>query len=291
MPNWDIVVIGGGASGLTAAATAAGTGLSTLVIDRMGGSGELMNLGPLRDLEEPQTGPDLAARLLEEAVTAGAELSVAEVTGLVPEQTGWRIATDDETHHARAVILAIGLAPGTLGLANEQDFEGRGLSHCAACDAPLFQGEPVVVAGADRWAQQEARELAAIASKVTLITQGGAAPTIDTVTIFPGRIVALEGKNGLDSVLVQLDRGGAQQRIPTQAVFVQTGRSPASGFASAALARDKDGRVVTDATLQTNLPGLFAAGDASAGSPRTLAAAMADGRRAAASAQAARPIT
>lgn len=290
MPTWDIVIIGGGASGLTAAATAAGTGLSTLLIDRMGGGGELMNLGPLHDLDEPRTGPDLAARLLEEAITAGAELGVAEVTGLAPEQAGWRIATDGETHHARAVILAIGLAPGTLGLANEQAFEGRGLSHCAACDGPLFPGEPVVVAGADRWARQEARELAAIASKVTLVTQGAPAPAIDNVTIFPGRIVALEGDNGLDSVLVQPDGGGGQQRISTQAVFVQTGRIPALDFAPATLARDKDGRVVTDATLQTSLPGLFAAGDARAGSPQTLAAAMADGRRAAASARAARTI-
>ena len=290
MPTWDMVVIGGGASGLTAAATAAGTGLSTLLIDRMGGGGELMNLGPLHDLDEPRTGPDLAARLLEEAITAGAELGVAEVTGLAPEQAGWRIATDGETHHARAVILAIGLAPGTLGLANEQAFEGRGLSHCAACDGPLFPGEPVVVAGADRWARQEARELAAIASKVTLVTQGGPAPAIDNVTIFPGRIVALEGENGLDSVLVQPDGGGGQQRISTQAVFVQTARIPALDFAPATLARDKDGRVVTDATLQTSLPGLFATGDARAGSPQTLAAAMADGRRAAASARAARTI-
>ena len=290
MPTWDMVVIGGGASGLTAAATAAGTGLSTLLIDRMGGGGELINLGPLHDLDEPRTGPDLAARLLEEAITAGAELGVAEVTGLAPEQAGWRIATDGETHHARAVILAIGLAPGTLGLANEQAFEGRGLSHCAACDGPLFPGEPVVVAGADRWARQEARELAAIASKVTLVTQGGPAPAIDNVTIFPGRIVALEGENGLDSVLVQPDGGGGQQRISTQAVFVQTARIPALDFAPATLARDKDGRVVTDATLQTSLPGLFATGDARAGSPQTLAAAMADGRRAAASARAARTI-
>jgi len=86
MPDWDIAIIGGGASGLTAAATAAANGLSTLLIDRMGGGGELMNLGPLHGLDEPLTGPDLSARLLEDTIAAGAELSVAEVTGL----TQWR---------------------------------------------------------------------------------------------------------------------------------------------------------------------------------------------------------
>lgn len=285
MPDWDVVVIGGGAAGLSAAATAATSGLSCLVIDRMGGGGELMNLGSLLDLDEELTGPDLAGRLLEEATTAGTELGVAEVSGLAPEGTGWRVATDDETHTARSVILAIGLAPGTLGLDGEDTYEGRGLSHCAACDGPLFRGEPVVVAGADRWAQLEAHELAATASQVTLVTQGAPEPAIEGVTVIQGRITALEGASGLDSVLVQPDAGGAPQSLPTSVVFIQTGRRPALGFAPDGLARDPDGRLVTDAALQCSLPRLFAAGDARSGAPRTLAAAMAEGRRAAGSAR------
>jgi len=281
MPDWDIVVIGGGAAGLSAAAAAAGAGLSCLIIDRMGGGGELMNLGPLLDLDEQLTGPDLAGRLLEEATTAGAELGVAEVTGLAPEGTCWHVTTDDASHTARAVILAIGLAPGTLGLDGEDTYESRGLSHCAVCDGPLFRGEPVVVAGADRWAQLEAHELAATASQVTLVTQGAPAPAIDGVTVMQGRITALEGAAGLDSVLVQPDAGGAPQNLPTRVVFIQTGRRPALGFAPDGLARDPDGSLVTDTALQCSLPRLFAAGDARSGAPRTLAAAMAEGRRAA----------
>ena len=156
MANWDIVIIGGGATGLSAAGAASG---KTLVIDRMGGGGELMNLGPLHDLDTGETGPDLFARLLEQATDAGAELAIAEVTGLTQTDTGWRIETDDEIHEAKAVILATGLTAGTLGLESETDFEGRGLSHCAACDGPLYVGQPVVVAGASRWAIAEAREL------------------------------------------------------------------------------------------------------------------------------------
>ena len=298
MADWDVVIIGGGAAGLGAAAMAAGAGLSCLVLDRMGGGGELMNLGPLHDLGEALTGPDLMARLLEEATTAGAELGVAEVIDLAPEPAGWRVATDDEAHTARAVILAIGLAPGTLGIDGEENFEGRGLSHCAACDGPLFRGEPVAVAGDDRWARLEARELAAIASSVTLVTQSGltqSGPTqsspgsedpiaIQGFTVIQGRIVALEGTAGLEAVMVE-PVARAPQRLPTQAVFVQSARRPALGFAPAALARDAEGRLVTDAALQCSMPRLFAAGDARAGASRTLAAAIADGRRAAASAR------
>jgi thioredoxin reductase (NADPH) len=285
--DWDIVVIGGGAAGLSAAAAAAGAGLSCLVLDRMGGGGELSNLGLLREMDGGLAGPDLAARLLEEVITAGAELGLGEVTGLTPHGNGWQVLTDEEAHGARAVILATGLAHGRLGIAGEDSFEGRGLSHCAACDGPLYRGLPVVVAGAGRWARQEARELAAIASQVTLVTQEGPVPAAAGFAVIPGRIIALEGSSGLDSVLVEPDGGGDARRLPARAVFVQTARRPALGFVPGVLARDRDGRLLTNATLASSMPGLFAAGDVRTGAAGTIAAAIADGQRAAASVRAA----
>ena len=282
MPTHDVIVIGGGTAGLTAATHAARSGLSTLVIDRMGGGGELMNLGPLRDVETQTDGPNLAAELLTAAISAGAELSVAEVTGLSRIPTGWLVTADDETHSAKAVILAIGLAHGTLGVAGEQIWEGRGLSHCAACDGPLFSGQPVAVAGGGRWARQDAIDLTAFASQVTLIEDGEAAPVIEGITVVNGRVVALEGQDGLDTVLVEA--AGAIIRIPARGVFVQTRRGADTGFAPASLAHAPDGRLITNEALETNLPNLFAAGDARAGSGPTITAATADGRRAAISA-------
>ena len=282
MANWDVVIIGGGAAGLSAGAAVAGAGLSCLVLDRMGGGGELMNLGTLEDVKGSPTGPDLMAQLQEAAMTAGAELGIAEVTALASTTTGWRITADDEAHEARAVILAIGLAPGKLGVAEEDRFEGMGLSHCATCDGPLFAGQPVVVAGADRWAVAEARELAATSSEVTLITQGAIAPSnANGFRILPGRVIALEGNAGLDAVVVQPQSGDAPYRLPAQGIFVQSGRHPALDFAPTVLARDAGGRLLTDTALRTNLPHLFAAGDARANAARTLAEAMADGKRAA----------
>lgn len=281
MADWDVVVIGGGAAGLSAAAAAGEAGLRCLVIDRMGGGGELMNLtNPLHGVEEGVTGPDLAGTLLEQAMTAGAELGIAEVTGLAREAEGWRIATDDESHTARAVILAIGLAPGRLGLPEEEAFEGQGLSHCAACDGPLYRGQPVVVAGHDRWAVEEARELVGTAAAITLVTQGGTAMQVEGVTVIPGHLTGLEGANGLDAVVVRA-ADGTTQRLPARAVFVQTGRRPALDFVPAELARDDEGRLVTDAALQCSMPDLFAVGDARSGSARTLTAAIDEGRRAA----------
>jgi thioredoxin reductase (NADPH) len=145
----------------------------------------------------------------------------------------------------------------------------------------------VVVAGADRWAVEEARELAAVASEVTLVTQGVPAPfSGGGFNVIAGRIVGLEGEGGLDTVIVAPDDGAMPQRVAAQAVFVQTGRRPALGFAPGTLACDQDGRLMTDATLSCGMPGLFAAGDARAGADRTLASAMEQGRGAAASARA-----
>jgi len=220
------------------------------------------------------------ARLLEAATGAGVELSIAEVSALAPAGEGWSIITDDGSHSARAVILAVGLAPGRLGVAGEAAFEGQGLSHCAACDGPLYAGQPVVVAGADRWAVQEALDLVGTASSVTLVTQGEAAPDLPGVAVLPGRIVGLEGTAGLDVVAVQRRPGGGTERLAARAVFVQWGRRPALDFAPAALARDAGGRIVTDDALRCSMPMLFAAGDARAGAPRKLTGAMAEGRRA-----------
>jgi thioredoxin reductase (NADPH) len=280
MADWDVVIIGGGAAGLSAAAAAGEAGLSCLVIDRMGGGGELMNLGALEDVGEEITGPDLFARLLEAATNAGAEPGIAEVTGLVHDGVGWGVMTDEETYRAQAVILAVGLAPGTLGLPNEAAFEGMGLSHCAACDGPLFRGQNVVVAGAGRWAVAEAVELRDAGCAVTLVTQGGAAPSIEGVSVVAGRIVGLDGAGGLETLTVQPDGGGTPFRLTAQGVFVQTGRRPALSFAPEGLAQDAEGRVVVDTAMRTNLPGLFAIGDVSGGSDQTLAASMADGQKA-----------
>jgi thioredoxin reductase (NADPH) len=144
----------------------------------------------------------------------------------------------------------------------------------------------VVVAGSDRWARQEADDLAAAGSEVTLITQDDASPTdVAAFAVIRGRIIGLEAASGLEAVLVQSGGSGAPRRVPARAVFVQTGRRPALDFAPELLTRDEQGRLVTDLALQTNLPRLFAAGDARAGAPRTVAAAMTEGRRAAESAR------
>jgi len=291
MPErWDVVVIGAGPAGLTAAAVAGSHGLRCLCIDRLAPGGELINLGRLHDcpdLPPETTGADLAATLADAATAAGVELGFGEVSELQRGED-WRVVTGDESHLARAVIVATGLAPGSLGVADEERFEGLGLSHCASCDGPLYRGESVVVAGAGRWAIQDAIDLAGLAGHVALICPDEAAPHSDesttklaglpNVTVTPGRIVGLEGAEGLEAVIVA--RGPARERQPARAVFVQSNRRAALGFAADVLAMDGVGRARVDDDLCTSDPRAYAAGDVRAGAPEQLASAIADGQRA-----------
>ena len=164
------------------------------------------------------------------------------------------------------------------GLLNEADYEGRGISHCAHCDGPLYAGLPVVVAGAEGWAGLEAKDLVGLAGEVTVIDASSAQPPTDIPHI-AGRIVALEGNDGLQSVTVEAN--GTRKRIPASAVFVYVGQSPAAEFLPESLARDATGHIVVDAEGRTSAPTVFAVGDVRAGAKHYLSEAIADGQRAA----------
>lgn len=287
---WDVVVIGAGPAGLTAAEAVASRGLSCLCIDRLGPGGELVNLGILHDCPEfpPETtGADLLANLMDAATAAGVELAFAEVRELQRGEP-WRIATEDETYRAQAVIIASGLTPGRLGVPEEERFEGLGLSHCASCDGPLYRGENVVVAGAGEWAAQDASDLAGLAGHVTLIRSkeaGGCSndrvsrlAALANVTVLAGRVVGLEGADGLEAVLIE--DGAARERRPARAVFVQCNRRAALAFADGLLATDPDGRLRVHGDLCTSDKQAYAAGDVRAGAPERIASAIRDGRRA-----------
>lgn len=277
-PSYDLIVVGSGPAGLTAATEAARAGLKCLCLDKLAPGGVLINLNELHDFDEVFTGTQMASQLTDDAVVAGVEIGFGEVSKLSGNGP-WAVeTTDGERHTARAVVIATGLNKGRLGLPNEDEYEGRGLSHCAACDGPLYTGLPVIVAGAEGWAAFEAKELTGLAGKVTVIGTPPAEKP-EGVTFIDGRIVGLEGNDGLQSVTVEA--GATRNTIPASAVFVYVGQSPAAEFLPESLARDATGHIVVDVDGRTSAPTLFAAGDVRAGGRQYLADAIADGQRAA----------
>lgn len=269
---FDVVVIGAGPAGLEAAAVVAEAGLKCVAIDRMGPGGQLMNLGTLHSvagLDEGAIGPDLLAQLADRAMSAGAEIAIDDVSVVHAESGSFLVKTLDGGYSSRALILATGLTPGTTGLADEARLEGQGLSHCAHCDAPLYVGKPVAVAGSDAWAVEEAIELAEQGAQVTLVADGpvlAAEPRLAALRAFgngitmEGRIVELIGQTALEAIVVE--GAGGRQRVPAQGLFLQTGRVPLLGALGGTAA---------------DTAGLFLAGDVRDGSNCTIAGAIADG--------------
>lgn len=273
--TFDVAVIGAGPAGLAAAAVVAAAGLSCVAIDRMGPGGQLMNLGALHGvdgLKSGATGPNLLAELADRAMTAGAEIAIDDVARVAAVGGGFVVEALDGGYGAAAVIVATGLTPGTTGLPGESRFDGAGLSHCAHCDAPLYVGKAVVVAGSDAWAVEEAIELAENGARVTLVSDALPRAAPDRLEAFnalggggvvEGRIVGLVGETVLEAVVAT--GPGGEHRLPALGLFLQTGRVPELGLLGGA-------GVDTD--------GLFIAGDARADSRKTLAEAIADGTRA-----------
>ena len=277
-PTHDVIVIGAGPAGLTAATEVARAGLKCLCLDKLAPGGVLINLGELHDFDEIFTGTQMASLLTDDAAVAGVEIGFGEVTKLSGSGP-WIVETaDGERHTARAVVVATGLNKGRLGLPNEDEYQGQGISHCAACDGPLYAGLPVVVAGADGWAAFEAQELIGLAGTVTVI---GSPPDEkpEGITFIDGRIVGLEGNNGLQSIVVE--SGTSRNTVSASAVFVYVGQSPAAEFLPETLARDASGHIVIDEDGRTSVPSVLAAGDVRAGGRPYLSDAIADGQRAA----------
>lgn len=281
----DVAVIGAGPAGLTAARVVAAAGLTCLVIDRMGPGGELMNMGEVHDvadLDPGATGPDLLATLVDDAMSAGAEITIDEVShvdGLGP----FSLATSEGQIVAKAVVIATGLDKGTTGADGEATYEGRGLSHCANCDGPLYAGKRVVVAGNDRWAIEEAIALAAVAEHVTLASDGPLEPlpearqaalsALTNISSTHGRITALHGDDALESVTV------AGTRTPAAGLFVLTNRHPATSLLHGLLDCTTSGHIAVRDGRATTVPGIYACGDV-ANPAHRIAAAIADGEKA-----------
>jgi thioredoxin reductase (NADPH) len=295
----DLAIVGAGVAGLTAAAVAAQHGLQVLVIERMGAGGQVMNVEQVANYPGfPQgvAGFELGPLLQEQAEAAGAQFLLDTVEGIDPVPGGRHLVRCmGETVAARAVLVAAGSTRRYLGVPGEDSLEGRGVSHCASCDGPLFRGQPVCVAGGGDSAFGEALVLAGHASRVTIVFREEQPHAqrylVQAVANLPNvelvrrcEILEIIGDDsGVTGVRLQVasEPTGA---LPVRGVFVYAGLVPDTGFLGGALQLDAAGRIETDAALRTSVRGIFAAGDIRAGSPSLLAAASGDGAMAAASA-------
>ena len=291
---YDLIVIGGGPAGLTAAFYASREGLSTLVLERssLGGQAALTErLDNYPGFPTGLTGADFGKRLVEQSKRFDVEMiSAAEVAAIEEEGHDRLVRTEEGARYrAHAVILAPGTAYKRLGADGEDDLIGAGIHYCATCDGPFYKGKEIVVIGGGNSAAEEGSFLTQFASKVTILVRGDklTASKIyhDKVMNHPKIEVRFNtsvkkflGSKHLEGIVVQTPKG--DETLKPAAAFVFIGLKPNSDFVKGVVDLTKEGFIVAPAFV-TNIRGVFVAGDARAGSTKQVASAVGEGAAAA----------
>ncbi len=291
---YDILIIGGGPAGLTAAIYAARAGKRTAILEREAAGGQIVS-APLVE-NYPGTpsvsGAELAGRMRAQAEALGAELLYTEAAGLEKTQTGFRVLCTDGTREARTVILATGASHRRLGLPGEELLTGCGVSYCALCDGAFYEGADVAVVGGGETALQDALFLASTCRSVTLIHRrdsfrAGAqlvsrAERQGNIRILRGRTVEklLWSDEALQGLLLTNLKTGQTERLDVEGLFVAVGQVPQSAPFADAVA-EENGYYLAGEDTKTSIPGVFAAGDGRKKQVRQLTTAVSDGTAAA----------
>jgi thioredoxin reductase (NADPH) len=275
MPDCDVIIIGSGLAGLTAGLFTARHGLSTLVLESNISGGHLISIEKIEDFPgfpDGIAGYDLCPTVQNQAADHGAQFQRAEVLSLEAQDRMWSVATDEGRHRAKAVIVATGSSLKDLGVPGEAKLMGRGVSHCASCDGPLYNGQTVGVVGGGDSALQEALTLTNYAERVLLFHNGenvSAQQTylqrvLDNSKITPRYRTVIEevlGDEVVTGVRVRDLVSGESSKVDLTGLFIYIGLKPNTEFLKNLLRLSETGHVPTDAWMKTERPGLFAAGD------------------------------
>ena len=290
---YDIIIIGGGPAGLTAATYARRAGRSVLVIEKHAFGGQITWSPKVENFPSVLSisGTELGDRLLEQAMEHGAEVELDEVTGVSLDGDIKRVHTESGAEfECRALIIATGARPRMLGIEREDELVGSGVCYCAVCDGAFYKEHPVAVNGGGNSALQDALLLSEKCSRVYLIHRRssfrGEAKLVEALRerenvefVLNASIVGLTGGGELEGVVVEQD--GARREIPVDGLFVAIGHAPDNGVFAPLMDLTESGYADSGEDCTTRTPGVFVAGDCRRKSVRQLTTAMADGSAAA----------
>ena len=292
--NYDVIIIGGGMAGLTAGIYSARHGLSTAIVEEMMAGAQIINLERIENFPGfPQgiAGYELGPSTQEQAMDAGVEILMDTVTDVNADGDYLRVVGDGgSAYRAKAVIMAAGSSLRTLGIPGEEEFNGRGVSHCATCDGPMYIGQTVAVVGGGDSAADEALTLTDYADRVILFHRGDA---LDSQNVLQERIAAsgkievrynteiveVLGEDAVTGIRVRSADGETVE--PVHGLFVYVGLNPNSAPIANLVPLDNSGHIPVGLTMDTPQPGLFAAGDIRQQSASQLVASAGDGATAA----------
>ncbi len=290
----DIIIIGAGPTGLTAALYARRADKTALVIEK-GTFGGQVTFSPLIENYPGYaslSGNELADKLVEQVINQGADIEMETVKEIIDNGDTKTVVTDAGTHEGKAVIIAVGCRHRQLGLPNENELTGNGVSYCATCDGAFFKGKNVAVCGGGNSALQEAVLLSDLCSRVTIVQNldylTGEAKLVekvnskDNIEIITGTVInSLKGENDLTALELKKTADGSVTELPVDGLFIAIGLEPDNARFSNVAALTEWGYFDTDETCLTKTEGIFVAGDCRDKSVRQITTAVADGSAAA----------
>lgn len=288
---FDMVILGGGPAGYTAALYAARAGLSALVLEKLSPGGQMALSHQIDNYPGFEAGIDgftLAEKMEVQAMRFGARTELAEVQSADLNASPKRIQTSEGVFLARTVVIATGAVPRTLGLPGEASMTGRGVNYCAACDGMFYQNKTVVVVGGGNSAAADALLLSRVAKKVILVHRRDTLraekvyhkPLMDAENVefrWNSEVIRLLSADRLTGLFLRNRLSGEEETLSCDGVFISVGRRPASQLFENQLTLDDAGYVSADETTATNIPGVYAVGDVRTKPLRQVVTAVADG--------------
>lgn len=293
--NWDVIIVGGGPAGLAAAIYCGRALRKTLVLEKKVFGGQIVFSDLIENypgFAEPIVPLDLMEQMAKQSERYGAVLENDEALELVREGPGWRVNVYQNTYTAKAILYAAGSAHRFLGVPGEQELLGRGVSVCATCDAPFFQGKKVAVLGGGDTALYEALHLAKFAAEVSLIhrrdqfraeriLQDRVFKNDKINVLWDSEVLRFQGKQRLEALEVRNKRTNNVEPLAYDGAFLAIGTIPNTGLLKDLVKLDENGYVVTDISLRTEVSGLFVSGEVIKGNRRQVAISVGMGVQAA----------
>ena len=292
---YDIIIIGGGPAGLAAAIYASRARLRTLILERDTPGGDLMNIDLIENypgFQDGVNGADLGSQMMTQATKFGAELQFAEVEKIIPGTNEKTLQTSAGEFRAKAVIIASGSYSRKLGVPGEAELTNKGVFYCATCDGPRFAGKVVAVAGGGDSGVTEALFMSGFVSKIIIIE---IMPQMLATKMLQERVLAnpkievrcgvkieaIHGSDKLESLDLADVKTGQRSTLKVDGLLVRIGLIPNTTFLKGTLPLNPNGQVMVNEQMETEIPGVYAAGDVRHNSPMQIVTAVSDGATAA----------
>lgn len=291
---YDVIIIGGGPGGYTAALYAARAGLDVLVLEKLSAGGQMALTSQIDNYPGFESGVDgfeLAEKMQAGAERFGAKTELAEVYSAELKDKIKKMNTSEGVFLARTVVISTGASPRELGLEKEQALVGRGVNYCAACDGMFFRGKKVAVVGGGNSAAADALLLSRICEKVTVIhrrdelraTKIYHEPLMQAENVefaWDSVVTDLIFEDGFEGVKLKNVKTEEERELSCDGVFISVGRKPVTDFLAGQVELDAAGYIIADESGRTNIPGVFAVGDVRTKALRQIVTAVADGANA-----------